>query len=597
MGLTDGEDLHHQPLSQAEDALCWTVTDVVERSKQAEEAGDDKAALTLCLERVQTGANGSELILQTCRLLTKWGRVEEALELVQQNDHLDEVHTSQVRADAAQRRGLWDEERSFRRRAALADPLNHKSKRQLVQSLIRQGHLSEAEQELVDFEQFSPKPNVSHLRAKLLTARGQPLSAVRLLEHAVDASPERASLLESLLRTLSSLVRHTDSAEARRRAEKRLSKLPPELTTSTAVTTALIDLLISLDRPEEVRAILSEEHWTDRLGEFAQARAWLAHSDRDPENARRIWNEISQKQALPALRPCRPGELRRVDTHPIPPQHRELRLFTMVRDELWRLPWFFDHYRRIGIDRFFVADNGSRDESVQWLLQQPDTHVFHATTTHTESQAGMVWINTMMSEYGRGGWNLYVDADEALVFDRSEARNLRALTSHLEREGHDMAAGPMVDMFSPESQETTHSDLAVGYPFFVPQFSATPDPRCPYVRHTGGIRRLMGRHDWLTKVPLTYGPRSIRYLGSHNVTAGRVNSDLVALLHFKLTDKYQELHLTPGSTDGYRQDMLTRNAALNEFLRTASPADFETADLKRYESSDTLRALDLIRAF
>ena len=39
--------------------------------------------------------------------------------------------------------------------------------------------------------------------------------------------------------------------------------------------------------------------------------------------------------------------------------------FTTLRNELDRLPWFFRHYRALGVDHFLVVDNGSDDGSTQ----------------------------------------------------------------------------------------------------------------------------------------------------------------------------------------------------------------------------------------
>jgi hypothetical protein len=359
---------------------------------------------------------------------------------------------------------------------------------------------------------------------------------------------------------------------------------------------AILTLAVALDRQDIVSELLSDHRWARYFGDFAEARAWIAACDGRRQDARRVWSEIIERQPVSALRSHRPGELVRIDDRLIPDGRGEIRLFMIARDERWRFPWFFAHYRRLGVSRFFVADNGSQDGSVSWLLEQPDTHVFNATTTHAESASGMVHINAMLDDFGRHGWNLYVDADEALVFDRSETRGLRALTEHLENSGYEMAVGPMIDMISPTETRSIPVDTAAEYPFFDPQLRTVPEERCPNRYITGGVRSRMGRQDWLTKVPLTFGPSSIRYLGSHNVTPGTINTGLVALLHYKFAGDFRERFSNIRAENG-RPERIVRHESYLKFLEKTGLSVIDTADLQRFESSAELLSTGIVRKF
>jgi len=44
----------------------------------------------------------------------------------------------------------------------------------------------------------------------------------------------------------------------------------------------------------------------------------------------------------------------------------EIRAFARCRDERLRLPAFLRHYRALGVNRFFIVDNGSSDGTVDW---------------------------------------------------------------------------------------------------------------------------------------------------------------------------------------------------------------------------------------
>ena len=43
----------------------------------------------------------------------------------------------------------------------------------------------------------------------------------------------------------------------------------------------------------------------------------------------------------------------------------------LVRDGAYWLPSFLDHYRKIGVKEFFFLDNGSRDETLKILKNEP----------------------------------------------------------------------------------------------------------------------------------------------------------------------------------------------------------------------------------
>ena len=110
-----------------------------------------------------------------------------------------------------------------------------------------------------------------------------------------------------------------------------------------------------------------------------------------------------------------PPDLKRLDTHGIPEDKSEIRLFGVVRNESLRMPYFLDYYRRMGVMRFFIVDNDSQDGTTEFLLAQPDCCVFHTKGSYAATRFGLGWINPVMSHYGDGHWIILADADEILV--------------------------------------------------------------------------------------------------------------------------------------------------------------------------------------
>ena len=465
-----------------------------------------------------------------------------------------------------------------------------------IRSLIRSRDLETAEAEVQLLETAHGTATALVLRAELLNAAGEYIAALELLENAIDGDVPNF-VTNGLLRQYRLCLRNTADESVALRATAFLQRFAPLSSVNLNQARAILTLAIALDRQDIVNELLSDDRWTKHFGAFAEARAWIAARDGRPQDARERWFEIAERQPIPGLRSLRPGELVRIDDRLIPDGKGEIRLFMMARDEKWRFPWFFAHYRRLGVSRFFVADNGSQDGSVSWLLEQPDTHVFNATTTHAESDSGMVWINAMLDDFGRGGWNLYVDSDEALVFDRFETRDLRALTEHLEGSGFEMAVGPMVDMISPTETRSVPVNMAAEYPFFDPQLRTVPEERCPNRYITGGVRSRMGQQDWLTKIPLTFGPSSIRYLGPHNVTPGTVNTGLVALLHYKFAGDFRERFSNVRAQSSFSLNNIERHESYMKFLEKAGLSVIDTADLQRFDSSADLLSTGIVRKF
>jgi len=119
-----------------------------------------------------------------------------------------------------------------------------------------------------------------------------------------------------------------------------------------------------------------------------------------------------------------------------------------ARNERRRLPWFLDYYRRLGVDRFFVIDNGSGDDSVDYLSRQADVSLWQSSLPFVRANYGASWFELLLRRYGQGHWCLTVDTDEFLVYEGSPERDLHALRADMERRGEKALAGMLLDMYS-----------------------------------------------------------------------------------------------------------------------------------------------------
>jgi hypothetical protein len=142
------------------------------------------------------------------------------------------------------------------------------------------------------------------------------------------------------------------------------------------------------------------------------------------------------------------SELVRVDGRPIAEDRSECRAFLVVRDEALRLPYVLEYHRALGVSRFFIVDNVSNDGTFDFVLSQPDCHVYSAPGSFAAANFGIDWLNQLMTWHGDGHWCLSIDADECLVYPDCERTSLPSLCEYLDRSKVNGMFCVMLDMYS-----------------------------------------------------------------------------------------------------------------------------------------------------
>jgi hypothetical protein len=146
------------------------------------------------------------------------------------------------------------------------------------------------------------------------------------------------------------------------------------------------------------------------------------------------------------------GFLRRRELKPVANRMAGVRpepmlLFTVLRNEKVRLPYFLQYYRELGIDHFLIVDNDSDDGSREYLARQPDVSLWTTKASYKRARFGMDWLTHLLRRYGHGNWCLTVDVDEFLIYPFCETRPLRALTDWLDASGIRTFASMLLDMY------------------------------------------------------------------------------------------------------------------------------------------------------
>jgi len=161
-------------------------------------------------------------------------------------------------------------------------------------------------------------------------------------------------------------------------------------------------------------------------------------------------------------------EIRRIDSRPIPAPMGEVRASLVVRNESLRLPAVLDHHRKIGVDRFFVVDNGSTDGTVELLLEQPDVTLFASDAPFRTRKA--YWRHALLEEFFSECWGLHLDADELFVYPGMEEVGLHRFCEFLAREKVAGVFAALIDMYAQESIERVPyrpgESLVERFPYF-----------------------------------------------------------------------------------------------------------------------------------
>jgi hypothetical protein len=196
----------------------------------------------------------------------------------------------------------------------------------------------------------------------------------------------------------------------------------------------------------------------DRRKASSKAILLFATLDREPPSVLPLTQSVAWRQAFAAYLRQFPRRTALVESFATSqfetrqqadrrPTADEPILICVVKDDLARLQMVFDHHRRLGVHHFAIVDNGSSDDTLEWLIQQPDADVYRLPDRF-ESQRKYGWINRVLAAYGFERWYLYVDSDELFVYPGCETIPLPDYCRLLAAKGQTRAASLMLDLYS-----------------------------------------------------------------------------------------------------------------------------------------------------
>lgn len=121
--------------------------------------------------------------------------------------------------------------------------------------------------------------------------------------------------------------------------------------------------------------------------------------------------------------------------------------FVTIRNEMRRLPFFLEYYRKLGVSHFLFVDNDSSDGSTELLAGEEDVSLWTTEASYKKSRFGTDWLNWLKFRYGGGHWTLTLDPDEFLIYPFCDTRPIQALTDWLDQSGVRSLGTMLIDMY------------------------------------------------------------------------------------------------------------------------------------------------------
>lgn len=285
-------------------------------------------------------------------------------------------------------------------------------------------------------------------------------------------------------------------------------------------------------------------------------------------------------------------------------KHNSPILVSVIKNEINHLPHFLGHYRDLGIRQFVILDNGSQDGSVEFLSAQPDVHMYYVDRPYTWARK-QGWVHKIITAYGRQNWYVCVDADEHLVFDRSEHRSLGELASLMDRLAIRRVRGMLIDMYAggPMLHYSVQSDRPLHESFSLFDTDSYEERQVARMvsRKGGPRRRCLSTVDTdldpeLTKYPLFRLRRGEVMANPHHLYPYPENFQspcYLGILHYKFLPGLMR-RIDTAIAEGNYWDESAEYKAYRACLKAAPNMSLEYEGTARYRSPENLIQSGLI---
>ncbi|MEO1329131.1 MAG: glycosyltransferase family 2 protein [Pseudomonadota bacterium] len=253
----------------------------------------------------------------------------------------------------------------------------------------------------------------------------------------------------------------------------------------------------------------------------------------------------------------------------------EILLVSCLRNERFRMEFFRNYYKKLGVSHFLFVDNASDDGFADWAAQYDDVSVWWTDASYKAAKFGMLWCNDLLRRHASGRWAVVVDPDEFLVFPRSETRGLADLVEFLDEERRRCMHAVLLDAYSDRSLgETVLGD------------GDDPFALCPYFDRDGYIQQP----GWGDATLIRGGPRMRVHFANAIQSAPALNKiPLVKWrphFHFRSSTHDANPHFLNRANPAAKPAV---TAALFHFKLIASLRDKSAEEIRRQQHYDGSR--------
>ena len=272
-----------------------------------------------------------------------------------------------------------------------------------------------------------------------------------------------------------------------------------------------------------------------------------------------------------------------------------------VKNDIRRIQMLVDHYRKLGVVKFAILDNGSNDGTFEWMLDQPDIDLYQCSETYqTNVKEG--WINRLISYYGFDRWYIVTDSDELVVYQDMENKSLSNLTKSLDNIGVKRVKALTLDTYSDTTLFKESVNIRSDYRWIDSNSyieTAVNAGSYRIKRFLGGPRhRLMNSNVPLDKHPLVYWEKGTISDDAHyQFPHDYINEApcLLGILHYKFIDTDIEEYKKRAS----KQSKFAGNGVLYRqymsFFDEQKQQSFMYDGSIEFTSSETLKRIPFVK--
>lgn len=263
-------------------------------------------------------------------------------------------------------------------------------------------------------------------------------------------------------------------------------------------------------------------------------------------------------------------------------------LFCVVKNDILKLPKFFEHYRTLGIKSFIFLDNDSTDGTKEYLMDQSDVTLYHSEIKYS-STIRCLWIDRLLCKYGMNKWCVVVDSDEFIDYICSDNYSINDLIRHCDTdriEGFHLDMYPKGQLFNSNIEECKYFDKE-GYEIV--------DNLYGTVVLGGYRRRVFNLIISMSKYPIFYYSKNLFYKSSHYLYPYAHTPIWLAIRHYKFVDNkdYNKLEYAVKNEIYYNHSQHYKKV-WNYVNENGIPQAYNDDISEEYINSESLRVLDFL---